>query len=172
MNTENKAIAALVESLIYRTDEKTEMNLKCLELLSEEELWLKPNAASNSVGNLLLHLCGNISQYIISGLGQQADTRKRELEFSTKGGYSKKELLDRFQQVLEQAKTILRETDSEAWLKTYRIQGFELTGVGIAVHAVEHYAYHTGQIAFWTKMLKEQDLGFYDGINLDAKNEI
>ena len=62
---------------------------KCLNQLSEEEVWKKPNATTNSIGNLIIHLCGNITQYIHSSLGNHLDTRNRDLEFSTEGGLSK-----------------------------------------------------------------------------------
>lgn len=171
MRQENIAIQALVESLIFRLDEKTEMITKCLHQLSEEELWQKPNQVSNSVGNLMLHLCGNIRQYIISGLGNQQDTRERDLEFSISGGFDKAALLKKLHMVLEEAKSVLRTMDDQAWLADYQVQGFQLSGVGIALHVVEHYAYHTGQIALWTKLLKAQDLGFYEDTDLNIKND-
>ena len=152
-------------------DEKTEMVLKCLGMLSEAEIWRRPNEASNSVGNLILHLCGNITQYAISALGKEEDIRERDLEFSTEGGLSKVELIDKFSRVLEKARAAMLSCTQEEWLSTYKVQGYTLSGIGIAVHVVEHYAYHTGQIAFWTKQLKEQDLGFYSGTDLNAKNE-
>lgn len=171
MNSQEQAITALLDSLLFRMDEKTEMVLKCLDMLTEEELWNRPNKASNSMGNLLLHLCGNITQYIISALGQKEDIRKRDLEFSVQGGITKSELTEKLLAVLEEAKRVMKSLDTEQWLSEYSVQGFSLTGIGIAVHAVEHYAYHTGQIAFWTKQIKARDLGFYAGTDLNAKNE-
>src|SRR5437867_7915143 len=63
----------------------------CLELLSEEEIWWRPNEASNSAGNLVLHLCGNVRQWIISGLGGEPDTRERDKEFAERGPISRSE---------------------------------------------------------------------------------
>ena len=171
MSQAYNAIKALRESLIFRMDEKTEMIAKCMHQLKEEELWKKPNEVSNSVGNLILHLCGNITQYIISGLGNGEDLRERDLEFSISGGYTREELMKKLKDVLEEAKGIIRASDEQTWLSDYQVQGFQLSGVGLAIHAVEHYAYHTGQIALWTKLLKEQDLGFYKGTDLNIKNE-
>ena len=143
---------------------------KCLDELSEEEIWQRPNEASNSVGNLILHLCGNIRQYIISGLGEQPDTRTRSVEFSVKEGYSKNELLLKLNETLHVADTVVRAVDDENLLRERVVQGYTLTGSGILIHVIEHYSYHTGQIAFWTKQLRNQDLGFYAGINLDITN--
>ena len=143
---------------------------KCLSELSEEEVWRRPNEVSNSVGNLILHLCGNIRQYIISGLGQQPDTRTRSVEFTVTEGFSKAELLRKLNETLRVADTVIRAVDDESLLRARTVQGFTLTGLAIILHVVEHYSYHTGQIAFWTKQLRNQDLGFYAGVNLDVTN--
>lgn len=143
---------------------------KCLGELSEEEVWLRPNGASNSIGNLILHLCGNIRQYIISGLGQQPDTRTRSVEFSVTEGFSKAELLINLHKTLRVAETVIRAMKEESLVQVRGVQGYTLTGLAIILHVVEHYSYHTGQIAFWTKQLRNQDLGFYAGHNLDITN--
>lgn len=146
--------------------------VKCVGMLSEEDIWRKPNPNSNSIGNLLLHLCGNMTQYILSGLGGKPDERQREAEFSASGGLNKEELLARITEVVTQVQQVISQIDETDLLKKRIIQGFEMTGVGIIVHVVEHFSYHTGQIAFWTKLLTNEDLGFYKGVNLNAKNEI
>lgn len=143
---------------------------KCLDELNEEEVWQRPNEASNSVGNLILHLCGNIRQYIISGIGEQPDTRTRSVEFVVTEGFSKAELLHQLYETLAVADTVIRAADEENLLRERTVQGFSMTGLAIVIHVVEHYSYHTGQIAFWTKQLRNQDLGFYAGLNLDITN--
>ena len=159
------------ESAVYRMDESMRMIVKSLDVLEENDLWEKPNASSNSVGNLMLHLCGNITQYILSSLGGTDDVRDRDKEFSSAEGYSKKELIGMLSEVVEKSKTVIETTGTEDLLRYREVQGFHLSGVGIVVHVVEHLSYHTGQIAFWTKLLKDRDLGFYDGIDLNIKNE-
>jgi uncharacterized damage-inducible protein DinB len=144
---------------------------KCLALLSEQEAWKKPNPSSNSIGNLILHLSGNIRQYIVSSLGKADDTRMRDLEFSASGGFTKKELLDKLLSTTGAAINTLKNLKEEDLLAVKSVQGFELSGIGIIVHVVEHYSYHTGQIAFWTKILKDKDLGFYAGQDLNVKNK-
>jgi uncharacterized damage-inducible protein DinB len=145
---------------------------KCLAELSESELWQRPNPQSNSVGNLVLHLCGNITQYVLSSLGGQPDYRVRDAEFAAEGGHSKSELLEKLYATVGQAATIIRSASGEEMLRVRTVQGFQMSGIAIAVHVCEHYSYHAGQIAFWTKLLKNKDLGFYAGLNLNAKNEI
>jgi uncharacterized damage-inducible protein DinB len=159
-----------IAQAIFRMGENTPRIEKCLGQLHEDEVWKRPNDASNSVGNLVLHLCGNITQYIISALGNAPDIRERDTEFAAKGGHTKAELFAQLSATVAQAVGVLRETDEGQLLKVYSVQGFSLTGIGIILHVVEHYSYHTGQIAFWVKLLKDTDLGFYANANLNIKN--
>lgn len=158
------------EQACYRLDESSRMLRKTFAELSEADMWKRPNTASNSIGNLVLHLCGNIRQYAISSLGNQPDTRLRDAEFAAQEGYSKAELLEMLLATVEEAKTTIQTTSAEDWLRVRSVQGFQFSGVGIVLHVVEHYSYHTGQIAFWTKLLKDKDLGFYADLDLNVKN--
>ena len=160
----------LVYNALYRMDESLRMIGISLEQLDEQDLWRRPNEASNSVANLLLHLCGNIRQYIISSLGGAADVRLRDMEFSQTGEKSAAELLEQLTSVIEEAKSVISETSEDEFLRIREVQGFNMSGLGVVLHVVEHLSYHTGQIAFWTKLLKGRDLGFYDGIDLNIKN--
>lgn len=153
-------------------EENTPRIEKCLAELSEEEVWQRPNPASNSVGNLILHLCGNITQYAIASLGNRPDARDRDAEFAAEGGFSKSELLEKLTSTVNQAVETIRSASREELLRERTVQGFDMSGIGIIVHVCEHYSYHTGQIAFWTKILKNKDLGFYAGVDLTVKNEI
>ncbi|WP_373511334.1 DinB family protein [Persicitalea sp.] len=144
--------------------------VQCLDLLSEAEVWQRPNASSNSVGNLILHLCGNIRQYIVSGLGKQPDDRERDAEFAAAGGFTKEELLQKLEVTVQEAAKVIEALDQGNLLSERVVQGFSLTGVAIVIHVVEHYSYHAGQIAFWTKLLKDKDLAFYGDRDLNAKN--
>lgn len=169
--TTPKLINELIEQSIFRLNENTPRIKKCLDELNEEEVWMRPNDSSNSVGNLILHLCGNIRQYIISSLGGEKDTRERDKEFETKGGKTKAELFEKLTVTVDQAVEVIKKLDEESILEVRSVQGFSYSGVGNIIHVVEHYSYHTGQIAFWTKLLKDKNLGFYDGVDLNTKNE-
>ncbi len=144
---------------------------KCLNQLSEEEVWQRPNSSSNSVGNLLLHLCGNVGQYILSSLAGRPDVRERDAEFAAKGGLDKAALMDLVQMTVKNACEVIGSQDRNSLLTVRSVQGFQMSGIAIVMHVVEHFSYHVGQIAFWTKQLRDQDLGFYEGINLNQKNE-
>lgn len=153
--------------IIQRMEENTPRIGRCLAELSETEIWKRPNASSNSVGNLILHLCGNIRQYAIASLGGQADHRQRDAEFAAKDGFGKEELLAKLQNTLAEALETIRKASEQEMMRIRTVQGFEMSGIGIAVHVCEHYSYHTGQIAFWVKLLKDKDLGFYSNIDLN-----
>jgi len=161
-----------VDQSIHRIDENTRRLKSCLDELDESETWKRPNENSNSIGNLILHLCGNIRQYAISSLGSIPDARDRDKEFSADAGYSKPELFDRLISTLEQAKGVMQNVSTPELLRKRKVQGYTYSGIGIIVHVTEHYSYHTGQIIFWTKLLKNKDLGFYAGVDLNVKNEI
>ena len=157
------------EHACYRLDESTRMLRKAFGELAEEDIWKRPNTASNSVGNLVLHLCGNIRQYAISALGGAEDVRERDAEFAAQDGQPKAALLVMLTDTVAEAKAAIEQADTENLLRVRSVQGFRLSGMGIVLHVVEHYSYHTGQIAFWTKMLKAKDLGFYAGLDLNVK---
>jgi len=166
----NSITEEFIEQSILRMDEYLIKIEKCLDELNEEDIWRAPNESSNSIGSLILHLCGNITQYIISSLGNTNDIRDRDSEFNARGGISKSELYGKLMSVVNEAKNVIREVDLEGLQTIRSVQGFKLSGMGIIIHVVEHFSYHTGQIAFWTKMIKNIDLGFYSDLDLNQKN--
>ncbi len=144
----------------------------CLDILNEEQVWQKPNEASNSIANLILHLCGNMTQYVLSSLGGKPDFRERDIEFSVKGGLTKEQLFEKLSAVVKSVIEEIQIHDEESLLKTRMVQGFEKNGIAIILHITEHYSYHTGQIALLTKLMTNEDLGFYKGMNLNKKNQL
>ncbi|HEY5407859.1 MAG TPA: DinB family protein, partial [Ginsengibacter sp.] len=160
-----------ISQSVYRINENTKRILKCLNEIDETETWQRSNENSNSIGNIILHLCGNIRQYAISALGETEDVRMRDKEFSARNGFTKNELFSELRSTVDEAVRIIESLNEERLLKTYSVQGFDLSGIGIIIHVTEHYSYHTGQIAFSIKQLKNKDLGFYAGVNLNEKNK-
>ncbi|MBL7798305.1 MAG: DUF1572 family protein [Saprospiraceae bacterium] len=158
-----------ISQACYRMDESTRMLRTALAELDEADVWKRPNTASNSVGNLILHLCGNIRQYAISALGGTEDLRERDAEFAARNGADKAVLLEKLLATVDEAQATIRNADTDNLMRVRSVQGFRLSGLGIVLHVVEHYSYHTGQIAFWTKLLKDKDLGFYAGIDLTVR---
>jgi len=132
----------------------------CLEQVSEEEIWWRPNEASNSIGNLVLHVCGNMRQWIISGLGGAADLRERDKEFAERGPIARGALREKLQQTVTEACAVLARLEPAALTRRYRIQGYDVTGYEAVAHVIEHVAYHSGQIIYATKLKCAKDLGF------------
>jgi uncharacterized damage-inducible protein DinB len=143
---------------------------KCLAHLSQEEIWRRPNAEVVSVGNLILHLCGNVRQNIVSGLGGAPDTRVRDREFSETGPIPAAELLARLDETMADVDRALDRLDPESLLAIRSVQGFQENAVSILVHVIEHFSYHVGQITYYVKTTKAVDLGYYAGVDLNAKN--
>jgi uncharacterized damage-inducible protein DinB len=166
----DKIAAEFIAQSIFYMEENTPRIEKCLLQLSDSEVWKRPNSHSNSIGNLILHLSGNITQYIISSIGGKTDNRIRDEEFTAVEGYSKAALLHKLKATVTDAINVIRHMTQDELMREREVQGFRLTGTGIIIHVVEHYSYHTGQIAFWTKLLKDKDLGFYEDADLNRKN--
>ena len=134
--------------------------VKCLQQLSEEEIWWRPNPASNSVGNLVLHLSGNVRQWIISGLGGEKDRRERDREFAEQGPIPRKALITQLRGTVREACRVLAQLSDESLTRKYEIQGYCVTGLDAAFRVAEHFGYHTGQIIYITKLKCAQDLKF------------
>jgi uncharacterized damage-inducible protein DinB len=135
---------------------------RCLENLTDEQIWWRANQASNSIGNLLLHLAGNSRQWIISGLGNEPDRRQRDLEFARREQIPRSELLSKFKGTLLEVDQVLARFDATTILAPRKIQGTEVSGLEAIFHVTEHFAMHTGQIILLTKLLTATDLHFYD----------
>lgn len=158
---------ALVEEVNLRLFEECVPRIKnCLDRLTEDQIWWRPNESSNSIGNLVLHLCGNVRQWIISGVGEQADVRRRSEEFSEQGPVPKDDLIELLDKLEPEVRGVLAELRAEDLLKVKPVQVYEHTVLSMLVHVTEHFSYHTGQIAWITKMLTSEDLGFYAGQDL------
>ncbi len=140
---------------------------KCLSQLSEAEIWQRPNDQLVSIGNLVLHLCGNVRQWVIHGIGGAPDVRDRDREFATSGPLPTEDLLTLLARLQEDLKPVLAEITPETLTNAYRIQGFDENGLSILVHVVEHFSYHVGQITWYTKHLKNMDMGYYAGHDLN-----
>jgi uncharacterized damage-inducible protein DinB len=135
---------------------------RCLEHLTDEQIWWRGNETSNSIGNLLLHLSGNARQWIVSGLGGAPDARVRDGEFAERRQISRGELLSIVKQTMREVDTVLAEFDQKKLLERYPIQGTTVTALEAIFHVTEHFSMHTGQIILLTKLITQKDLNFYD----------
>ena len=135
---------------------------RCLERLTDEQVWWRAGEHSNSVGNLLLHLEGNLRQWVVCGAGGGEDLRERDREFAERRRVPREELLACLRAAVAEADSALARLDPRALLETRRVQGLDVTLLAAVFHAVEHFSMHTGQIVLLTKMLAGEDLAFYD----------
>ncbi len=140
---------------------------QCLDELSDEQIWQKANANTNSVGNLVMHLCGNVRQWIMHGLDGQHDVRERDIEFSEKGPIPKKVLHNQLNIMMHDLDKALGRIVDQDLLEMKTIQKhFHENGVSILFHVTEHFSYHTGQITYFTKMVKDIDTAYYGNLDL------
>jgi uncharacterized damage-inducible protein DinB len=133
----------------------------CLDRLNGEQIWARGGENENAVGNLVLHLAGNVRQWIVSGVGAAPDARERHAEFAARGGASVWELKERLRGTVNEAVNVIGAVNADRLTQLVTIQKYEQTVLEAIYHVVEHFSMHTGQIQFATKMLTGADLGFY-----------
>jgi len=168
---ENAYHQTVKDSAVQYFNEYLSKTEAAFERLSEAQVWQRPNNASNSMGNQVLHLCGNIGQYAIASLGQHEDTRERDVEFATDGGLSKAALLEKLRNTVKEANAIFGQLDEAELLRKRNVQAYHYTGLEVLIHVVEHFSYHTGQIVFWAKQLSNKGFDFYANVDLNAKGK-
>ena len=137
----------------------------CVESLTDEQIWWRPNDASNSIGNLLLHLNGNVGQWLVASFNTLEDARNRAAEFDERELVPAPELLARLDATMQEAEKVLACLTETDLLATYRIQGYTVSGLAAVYQVVEHFGMHYGQIVYITKLLQNRDLGFYRELN-------
>ncbi len=135
---------------------------RCLEQLTDEQIWWRPNPTSNSIGNLILHLCGNARQWIVAGLGRVRDERNRDSEFSQREIIRRSELSNHLKHTIKEVDRVLNDLNPDTLLEKHTIQGKDVEALEAVFHVTEHFSMHTGQIIVMTKMLTGSDLSFYN----------
>ena len=134
---------------------------RCLEQLKDDQIWWRANPESNSIGNLILHLCGNARQWIICGVGGEPDHRYRDAEFAQRDVIEREKLLGLLRSTVNDVAQTLTRVDESILLETRKIQGNDVDVLYAIFHVTEHFSMHTGQIIMLTKMLTASDLRFY-----------
>jgi uncharacterized damage-inducible protein DinB len=124
----------------------------CLEQLSEDQIHWRPFEKQNSIANLILHLCGNMRQWIISGVGGAIDVRHRPSEFSDRARYSRQQLLDKLAQMLREADAALARLDPASLTQSRRIQAFDTSVLGAILQAISHFVGHSQEIIYITRL--------------------
>jgi hypothetical protein len=142
----------------------------CVERLSDEQVWWRPNDASNSIGNLILHLNGNVRQWLVSSFKRSNDIRDRPAEFRERRLIPASALLEKLDTTLKEAAEVLASLSEADLLTTFEIQGYTVTGLYAIYQVVEHFGLHYGQIVYITKMMRGEDLGFYRELDTTGRS--
>lgn len=166
MNNNNLTQLIIEEAQRRIFEESYQRIYKCLDLLTEDQVWQRPNEELSSIGNLILHLCGNARQWIISGLGGKEDHRKRAEEFKSVSRCSKWKIKRMMEELETDIKNVINKLSEEELKRVRPVQVFEESGAAILIHVIEHFSYHTGQISWYTKMLTNKDLKYYGRVKL------
>ncbi|MDQ2974908.1 MAG: DUF1572 domain-containing protein [Acidobacteriota bacterium] len=161
-NEKTVSVAFIQESRRLLKEEYLPKIERCLERLTDQQIWSRSSPESNSIGNLILHLSGNARQWIVCGLGGETDTRARDSEFKERSVIPREELLSRLRKTVADVDRVLAGFDSSLLLNKYRIQGTESTALDAILHVTEHFSMHAGQVILITKVLTRRDLHFYD----------
>jgi Protein of unknown function (DUF1572) len=156
-------IASLFLDYSSRKLESMTANLtSCMNRLSEEQIWQRGGPHENAVGNLILHLSGNMRQWIMHGVDRQPDVRVRDLEFSTTGGLGRDELLALFSATVAEARAILATLPAERLTDRTNPQPTgqvgEVSVLDAIYQVVGHVQQHVGQIILLTKQMAGTDL--------------
>lgn len=147
----------------FLLDEESRIKLrKAVTALPDELLWWRPNEQANSVGNLLMHLEGNVRQWIIGGVGGAADVRDRGGEFGAREGATKAELLARLEHTLDEADAVLARVRPEQLTERRRVQTREITVLEAIYQVVQHFSLHLGQIILVAKAQVPGAVKFYE----------
>lgn len=133
----------------------------CLGRLTPEQIWTRNSENENAVGNLVLHLSGNVRQWIGSGIAGLPDHRQRDAEFDARGGKSAAELAELIKLRVMEAASIIRALPASRLTERITPQGHDVTVLEAIAHVVEHFSMHAGQIILLTKMLTGEDLAYY-----------
>ncbi len=128
----------------------------CLKQLNDEQVWWRPNpeikqSEMNSIANLMLHLSGNIRQYIVSGLGGAADVRNRPLEFTDRSRRPKSEILETLRSTIADADAALAKLTAADLLSTRHIQASDVNATKALFKCLTHFHGHVQEIIHLTR---------------------
>lgn len=156
------------EFLTFSADKLTQLMSRIetsVAKLTPEQIWARGSDSQNAIGNLLMHLNGNLRQWMLHGIGGAPDERDRDSEFAAHGGAGAAELLSRLRATVEEVASLIRSLPASRLLEQHSVQGYNVTVLAAIYHVVEHFSGHAFQIFLLTKMFTGEDLGFYAHLN-------
>ena len=152
----------LIDAAARLFDQSLSQIRRCAALLSDQQAWSRANENCNSVANLVLHLTGNVRQWLVAGVGGQAFDRDRPAEFSARDGRPLTPLVDELERVVRQAVSVIQQLTPAQLTEMRTIQRYDVSTTLAVFHVAEHFSFHTGQIIHITKALLDVDLSLYD----------
>jgi len=145
-------LAAIVGAAALRELDSARKRIEhCLHQLRDEQIWHRPQPGLNSIGNLILHLCGNLRQWIASGVGGAADNRNRPAEFAERGPIPKAELLAWLAAATTDSTRVLANITASQLADVRRVQAFDVTGAAAIFDSIPHFRGHTQEIVHMTR---------------------
>ncbi|MEM8734931.1 MAG: DUF1572 family protein [Planctomycetota bacterium] len=123
----------------------------CLEQLDDQQIWWRPSESMNSIANLLLHLSGNMRQWLICGLSEIPDQRMRQTEFDDRSLRSKAELRSALESALNESIEQISVQTSSTLMPVRLVQEFEIDGFTVIVDSVGHFCGHVQEIVHLTR---------------------
>jgi hypothetical protein len=155
---ENVIAALFVNYSCRKLESMTDTLRICLGKLSDAQIWERHGAHENTVGNLVLHLCGNMRQWVIGGVGGAPDVRERDAEFCAEGGMDGEELMSRYSVTVDEALKIIAGTPASRLVEIIHPQGRTVSVLDAIYQVVGHVQQHVGQIILLTKQMTAADL--------------
>lgn len=162
MSQERELAELVTEYAATKLEDHFAQVSRCARMLTGEQLWHRLNSNNNSVANLLLHLDGNIRQWVLGGLAGREVQRDRQAEFDARGGAEVEALLGELHETLREACGVIRGMEEEHLAWEFSIQAYRVSGAAAVMHVVEHFAFHTGQVVTMTKAMLDVDVSLYD----------
>ena len=152
-NEENIPTQLMLTEIVARMRLWLDRAIHCIDQLDETQIWYRPNDSSNAIGNLILHLVGNLHQWILGGIDNQEDVRNRPAEFNARSGHTKQQLRDLLKDTVGKCCSIIEKMPLSRVTEVRRIQDMNATLAFALVMAVSHLGLHVGQIQYIGKML-------------------
>jgi hypothetical protein len=143
---------AYIERARRHLADRLERVKHCVGQLDDGQVWWRPHPSMNSVGNILLHLVGNLRQWVVSGAGGAPDVRDRPAEFAERGPIPRDELVRRLDAVAAEADAVLARLDESRLLEPRRVQGFDETVMSAVWDSLTHLSGHTQEIVYITRL--------------------
>jgi uncharacterized damage-inducible protein DinB len=159
-----------IEFSVRKLGQLSERIQDCLSRLTEDQIWARGGESENAAGNLVLHLSGNVRQWIVSAVGGVPDIRQRDEEFAARGGVPGAELAAVLKKAVADAGAVIEALSPERLTERIYVQGYDVTVLEAIYHVVEHFAGHTGQIIYATKLLTGKDTAYYQHLKKAAEH--